>query len=213
MQNFTVYTSLSGVSSHLPHSGPNVTGLCFMWRTWLSQVQCWREPRSALAGVVGKDSHSPATTPSFLRAQGPQMFISAQSQCLSPVSSLISHSQACGRPQAVCPGLPRWGSEDATGLWGQVGLWGCLLQQSHSPLHALAQDRPRLHVLGWGLGLAVWLWSHPGRAPALLLVTATLGPQAPGDRVTQVTVGVLMDTAMMLQLSDSGVSSWQTPEV
>lgn len=190
MQNLTVYTSLSGVSSHLRHS--NVTGLCFNGELGRSQVQGWRGASVSTCGVGWKGLPPPATTPFFLRAQGPQMFISAQIQCLNPVSSLLSHSQACGRPRAVCPGLPRWGSEEATGLWGQMGLWGCLLQQSHGSLRALAQDWPRLHVLGWGLDLAVWLRSHPGRAPPLLLVTATLEPQAPRDRVTQATVGVLV---------------------
>lgn len=60
------------------------------------------------------------------------MFISAQIQCLSPMSPLSPHGQA------VCLVLPGWGSEEATGLLGQVGLWGSLLQQSHCSLHSLA---------------------------------------------------------------------------
>lgn len=95
MQNLTVYMSLSGTSSHLRHRRPDITGLCVIWQTWAesSSVLEW-SLQAVLADLVGKDSHPPATIPFFLRAQGPQLFISAQIQCLSPVSPLSSHSQA-----------------------------------------------------------------------------------------------------------------------
>lgn len=80
--------------------------------------------------------------------------------------------------------LPPWGLEEVTGLLGQVGLWGSLGQAK--PLLPPFSGLELAQSLFWvrNLDLAVSL------VPSLVLVTGTIEPEAPRDKVTQEAVWV-----------------------
>lgn len=104
--------------------------------------------QAALSDLGGKDSHPPATIPFFLRAQGPQMFVSAQIQ----PKPLSAHSQARAPGCACASNVELGGGWQDLGSGGAVGVFASA-KPLLPPFPALG-----LRVLHWGgLVLAVSL--------------------------------------------------------